>query len=1091
MKSLIPFIRQAFSSLRRALCLGIMATFLGLTSSALATTYYVNVNATGALTGLDPADAFTNVIPAAALAVSGDQIQIAAGYYNETNTINLTTNVNISGGWDLTFTTYNPTANATILDGRKSGTNSFLIMQVGGAVTVGGASTNAVSGLTFINGFGSTGGLRSYGTNLLVSQCVFSNCWGTSRGGAIGGDKTFITALNCSFFNNQTPGGGRGTIIGAQSSGASGFFVNGCVAVGNYSTNGMFTFDNSGALGPAIVWNSLFVMNTNASLGKDNFFGFDQGGSAMNCEIANCTFVSNSMVTATTYGNLADFPNSSGIFANNILVGNSSLSGSYVLGAPTVENNLIYQNTGLSGITAGANGNIQQNPVFNNPAAGDYSLACTSPAIDAGTDLSGIGLISDIIGISRPQGPAYDIGAYEFVGSPCPVFPFIYGQPQPVTVYVGFPFSLTVNVSGTHLICQWETNGIPITGANNFTYSVASASLSDAGNYTAVITNVLGSTNSAVATVTVLQFTNNPSFVGDNGAIDPNGDTVVIEAENFDANTVTANGGWMFENAIPGYSGTGYMRSLGAGGDSLGTNPHLDYYVTFNNSGYYYLWVLGSDAGANALDVGLDGYVASQTTGVGGLSGTPGFGTRYASQWNWVNFYAGNSSTYARINVPAPGTYFVSLFVNGEGMLVDKILLTSDAFYVPNGTGPSETLNPTNTTLAVTLTQPLNGQTLYTRDAQPVAAKVTGNNIQQVEFFDGATPIGVVTNAPYAIQWANFANGSHSLMAQVTTVSSSIANSSVAGITMSNAYLSLPVLGVVSNTFDNNLGPFNYVSLTNGNSFGWTNSATAGGAPGELGATICESAAAAYAADLFSGGATLSSTNEIVASGQIWASSWNGQTGVSGPTNWYQGDFYLGYLNTLNPGNNTAPSRLGLRFNNPQSANPTNGPWRIYLANAAGAGNNMMSVTQGVAQPFLFVWQPSPFVDTNNNSGYMMTLQVGIQRAVTTYTASLAGVVNYNAFGLQELSNSSGTNNVGQAFIDNLAYSAPALLRTASSGNQVIVGWDVNGFTLQWGTNLTSGAWVNYPGLVTATNDSFSATTNDVADPARFFRLVK
>jgi hypothetical protein len=48
------------------------------------------------------------------------------------------------------------------------------------------------------------------------------------------------------------------------------------------------------------------------------------------------------------------------------------------------------------------------------PAKGDVSLRAGSPAIDRGVTIAAIQ--SDKVGTSRPQGAAYDIGAYEYSG---------------------------------------------------------------------------------------------------------------------------------------------------------------------------------------------------------------------------------------------------------------------------------------------------------------------------------------------------------------------------------------------------------------------------------------------------------------------------------------------------------------------------------------------------------------------------------------------------------------------------------------------------------------------------------------------------
>jgi hypothetical protein len=51
--------------------------------------------------------------------------------------------------------------------------------------------------------------------------------------------------------------------------------------------------------------------------------------------------------------------------------------------------------------------------LVTNPERRDLHLAPHSPAIDRGADLSRSGFASDLEGVLRPQGPAWDIGAYE------------------------------------------------------------------------------------------------------------------------------------------------------------------------------------------------------------------------------------------------------------------------------------------------------------------------------------------------------------------------------------------------------------------------------------------------------------------------------------------------------------------------------------------------------------------------------------------------------------------------------------------------------------------------------------------------------
>ncbi|MCX6722883.1 MAG: right-handed parallel beta-helix repeat-containing protein, partial [Candidatus Staskawiczbacteria bacterium] len=65
-----------------------------------------------------------------------------------------------------------------------------------------------------------------------------------------------------------------------------------------------------------------------------------------------------------------------------------------------------------SGYTTASGGDINDNPDFTNYASKAYSLLLGSPAINAGWPISG--LTEDILGATRPQGTAFDIGAYEY-----------------------------------------------------------------------------------------------------------------------------------------------------------------------------------------------------------------------------------------------------------------------------------------------------------------------------------------------------------------------------------------------------------------------------------------------------------------------------------------------------------------------------------------------------------------------------------------------------------------------------------------------------------------------------------------------------
>jgi hypothetical protein len=79
--------------------------------------------------------------------------------------------------------------------------------------------------------------------------------------------------------------------------------------------------------------------------------------------------------------------------------------------------------------------------LFVNPGADDYRLKAGSPAIDAGITLAEV--TDDILGVPRPVGAAYDIGAYEYGGTPTVQTPTI---SPPAGTYAG---SVAVSIDCT------------------------------------------------------------------------------------------------------------------------------------------------------------------------------------------------------------------------------------------------------------------------------------------------------------------------------------------------------------------------------------------------------------------------------------------------------------------------------------------------------------------------------------------------------------------------------------------------------------------------------------------------------------------
>lgn len=107
--------------------------------------------------------------------------------------------------------------------------------------------------------------------------------------------------------------------------------------------------------------------------------------------------------------------------SNTLIVNNIVYNNSVGIYTPSgkdniIRNNILYKNSDSLKIGSGNTTDhnlIDIDPKFVNPEGANFHLQSSSPAINAGMTISEV--TNDIEGTPRPQGGAYDIGAYEFV----------------------------------------------------------------------------------------------------------------------------------------------------------------------------------------------------------------------------------------------------------------------------------------------------------------------------------------------------------------------------------------------------------------------------------------------------------------------------------------------------------------------------------------------------------------------------------------------------------------------------------------------------------------------------------------------------
>lgn len=155
---------------------------------------------------------------------------------------------------------------------------------------------------------------------------------------------------------------------------------------------------------------------------------------------------------------------------------------------------------------------------------------------------------------------------------------------------------------------------------------------------------------------------------------------VVAEAEHYTWNIEGKDRIWVEDNSLSGYSGNGYLSSTPDIGfqNSGSIGPKLQYTINFSDTGDYYIWLRGyaPNASGDSIFVGLDAQSASVVTGF-----PPG-------QWGWSN----QNSVGQPVKVPiaTPGIYTLQIEQREDGLRLDRILLTTDSEYNPNGLGPNE-----------------------------------------------------------------------------------------------------------------------------------------------------------------------------------------------------------------------------------------------------------------------------------------------------------------------------------------------------------------------------------------------------------------
>jgi hypothetical protein len=310
---------------------------------------------------------YTTIREAVDNANPGDTIRVAEGTYTENLTIDGKT-LTLRGGYTISGTQWLTDTGETVIDGNGAD-RTFLIH----------GNNSMLESLTI------TGGHTPDG-----------ECWG---GGV------WVTDGNVTIRDSLITGNW------ADCSGA-GVEVNSDWGPAHLTLVDSIVFDNQsgGECGGVSVWhtgahltNTLIISNTGGN------------GSALRVEdsdvtIQNCTVADNQGGVAINVYDTDGQPDALTL-RNTIAWGNTDSNLACTVQTCTVT----YSDVG--GGWPGVD-NINADPQFADRTNGDYHLLPWSPCIDAGTATDAPD--HDLDGVSRPQNAGYDLGAYEFVGTPIP-----------------------------------------------------------------------------------------------------------------------------------------------------------------------------------------------------------------------------------------------------------------------------------------------------------------------------------------------------------------------------------------------------------------------------------------------------------------------------------------------------------------------------------------------------------------------------------------------------------------------------------------------------------------------------------------------
>ncbi|HXT02509.1 MAG TPA: fibronectin type III domain-containing protein [Elusimicrobiota bacterium] len=393
----------------RASILFMAGALLTLTTKARAATYYVANSGSDSSSGAIGTP-FRTIAHGISVLAAGDTLYLRAGTYPETllgpfpsgtssapitvaaypgETATIAPTSSVGDMWKIATASY-ITIDGLIMDGTNV-TQAIIFLGAGDATS---AHYIVVKNSTLKNSQGQGVLLTSMADhNSFINDKIFKNGATNPRIHGLYIEGSYNLVDHCDIYGNS----GLGVNVYNGYAGAS----------ANYN----------------VVSNNTVHDNSSASTGSRQGIGLSSG--AGNTAFNNILWNNGSGIVVGT--NDGTTPATNARVYNNTIYNNNVGAGRYGIyltsngSGAVVQNNIAFDNLDGNIVNGGQSvatiaSNVTVDPLFVNAAGLNFQLLAGSPAIDKGVNLSAQGVTVDIAGTARPQGAAYDIGAYEYGG---------------------------------------------------------------------------------------------------------------------------------------------------------------------------------------------------------------------------------------------------------------------------------------------------------------------------------------------------------------------------------------------------------------------------------------------------------------------------------------------------------------------------------------------------------------------------------------------------------------------------------------------------------------------------------------------------